>query len=218
MKSKPEICWPNMVGSRTALHWNRRDLPVLDRAMKETAGRTAVVQAGANLGIFPKYLSYFFETVYTFEPSPKLFEMTCKNAPERNVVKFNAAVGNDRKLVAMSQTRRSKEHMPAHEGITHVSGEGTIPTLRIDDLRLPVCDMICLDLEGYEPLALLGATETISLCKPVLLIEVNGNAEHYGYNRESVRGLIESFGYRFVKRIMSDELYVYDEGEQWRLR
>lgn len=207
---KPQIIWKDMEGSADALKWNQRDLYTLDKAMEKTPGRTACLQAGANLGIFPKYLSYFFDTVYTFEPSPKLFQIVCKNAPERNVIKFNAALGDLRKLIGTSQVRRTKMHMPAHEGITHVSGPGNIPTLLIDDLNLPVLDLLCLDLEGYEPFALCGAEQTLIRCKPVLLVEVNNNASHYGYDRDAVRAIIHGHGYKLVERIMADELYVPD--------
>lgn len=209
MKDKPKIIWKDMEGSADALKWNQRDLYTLDKAMEKTAGRTACLQAGANLGIFPKYLSHFFTTVYTFEPSPKLFRVVCKNAPEENIIKFNAALGDSRNLVSMSQTRRTKQHMPAHEGITHVSGSGVIPTLLIDDLNLPVLDLLCLDLEGYEPFAILGAEKTLVRCKPTLLVEVNNNAGHYGYDRDDVRRMVMNRGYRLVERIMADELYVW---------
>lgn len=207
---KPQIVWKDMEGSATALHWNQRDLYTLDKAMEKTKGRTACVQAGANLGVFPKYLSYFFDTVYTFEPSPKLFKIVCKNAPEENVVKFNAALGAVRKLISTSQVRRTKQHMPAHEGITHVSGDGNIPVLLVDDLNLPVLDLLCLDLEGYEPFALMGAEKTLLRCKPTLLVEVNNNSGHYGFDRESVRQMVRDYGYTLVERIMADELYVPD--------
>ena len=211
LEMRPNIPWAKMEGSAEALHWNKRDVHTLDMAMKVASGKDEVVQAGGNLGIFPKYLSYFFKKVYTFEPSPTLFPVMCRNAPEKNIQKFNVALGYERTPVAVSQTRRTKTHMPAHEGITHVSGPGDIPVMRIDDLELKSCNLICLDLEGYEPFALLGAVSTLGRCRPVLLIEVNNNAGHYGYDRDSVRRLIKTFGYRLVGRMKSDELYVPEE-------
>lgn len=201
--------WSTFLGSAQALKWNRRDIATLDAALAFTRGRTAAVQAGGNLGIFPKYLARFFETVYTFEPDPEIFRSLCANAPEPNVVKFQAAVGDRRGLVGLAKVRRDgKPEQFAHEGITHVSGAGVVPTLMVDDLALPVCDLLVVDIEGWELYALRGASQTITFCRPVIVVEVNKNSAHYGIAPDDVRDTITGLGYRLAGRYHSDEIFV----------
>jgi FkbM family methyltransferase len=178
--------------------------------LKHTRGRDAVVQAGGNLGVFPKALSEQFKAVYTFEPDPKLFRWMTENAPEDNIVRFQAALGHTRQLVGTVMERRYKEHLPPHEGVTHVVEKGIIPQLRIDDLDLPICDLIYLDVEGREFHALRGAEVTILLRRPVIVVEVNQCCTFYGVEPEAMRAFLIGLGYRRVddEDMRSDELYV----------
>lgn len=202
--------WNRFKGTPEGLKWNYRDLSTLDAVMKMTLGRTAVVQAGGNLGIFPKRLAQEFKAVYTFEPDSKCFEKLMANAPEHNIVKFQAALGCDRVLVSTSGTRRDNKPV-RHEGITHVAGDGIIPTIAIDDLGLQVCDLIYLDLEGYELFALRGGKETIARCRPVVVSEINKCIGFVGFTEDDVRRCILDQGYRFVKKMHSDEIFVPQE-------
>lgn len=199
-------------GSGEALKYAFRDLATLERTLAITPGRIACIQAGASLGVFPKYLAGHFKTVYAFEPSLDVLPLLHVNVPETHVLKFPAALGCDRHLIRTSQTRRgSKVGLVAHEGITHVAGPGVVPTLAIDDLALPQCDLIVLDLEGYELPALRGAVLTLTRCRPTVMVEINENAAHYGYSENDVRVLLLEAGYRFVFREFSDEVFVPEE-------
>lgn len=199
--------WGAFRGSASALKWARRDLPDLAELVSMTARRGVAVQAGGNLGIYPKFLARHFDVVYTFEPAPAIFPLLVQNAPEPNIVRFQAALDEVHTGVTMSQTRR--DHKPdAHEGITHVAGPGDIRTLRLDDLELPSCDLLALDLEGWELHALQGATATIARCRPVLSVEVNKNAQYAGVVPEDLRSFLRSLGYRFETHRHSDEFWL----------
>lgn len=200
--------WSCLEGSAEGLKWNRKELATLERVLEYVDGRTAVVQAGGNLGVFPKRLATEFRTVYTFEPEPELFGMMSRNAPELNVVKFQAALGCERGTVGMSRKRRQQDGGNSHEGITHVSGEGTVPVLRVDDLGLMVCDLIYLDLEGYELYALRGATETVARCRPVLAVEINKSLEFMSHTEDDMRTYLRSIlHYDRRERVRSDEIW-----------
>ena len=203
--------WEDFRGSRLGLKWNRRDLPNLDRVIAHVPKKRVAVQAGGNLGIFPKRLAMVFETVYTFEPEPNLFVKLCHNAPESNIIKIQAALGDSHKGVRMSGKRRDGKP-DTHEGITHVAGDGPIPTLRLDDLELTVVDLIQLDLEGWELYALRGARDTIRRCRPVLCVEINKSLGFVGIQKEVVRDLIvDVFGYVPIARLQSDDVYLPKE-------
>jgi FkbM family methyltransferase len=202
--------WAKFRGSSSALKWNRRDLPNLDKVIGRVRQRRVAVQAGGNLGMFAKRLSQRFQHVYCFEPAAALFPMMCTNAPEPNIIRFQAALGYDRQFVGTSQVRRDGKP-DSHEGITHINGDGAIPTMRVDDLQLPTCDLVQLDLEGYELYALQGAVETLQRCRPVLCVEINKSLGFIGLSEDEVRSFIQTQGYRFVERLSSDEVYVPEE-------
>lgn len=200
--------WGAFSGSPKGLAWNRRDLASLETVLRLVPGRTAAVQAGGNLGIFPKRLAQVFTTVYTFEPAPELFKSLYHNAPERNILRFQAALGETRGLVGTACVRREGKHAQAHEGITHVVPKGTIPTLRVDDLGLPVCDLLYLDVEGWELYALRGAVKTLTRCRPVVVVEINQNITIVGLTPEAVRAYLVAQGYRKVTQVLGDEVFM----------
>ncbi len=196
-----------LVGSVTALKYAQRDLPNLDQIVAMARGRTAAVQAGGNNGIYPKRLAESFQTVYCFEPSADCFAAMQINAPESNIIRIQAALGCERRLVGLSQQRRDGKS-DNHEGITHVAGSGTVPTLQVDDLGLPVCDLVALDVEGWELYALQGAAQTLARCRPVVSVEINKSLGFVGLEREDVRAYLRSHDYRFVVKLASDEVFV----------
>jgi FkbM family methyltransferase len=199
--------WSQFKGSKDGLKWMRRDLPNLDRIIGRCQHKRVAVQAGGNLGIYPKRLAASFEAVYTFEVAPELFPLLYANAPEPNIYRYQAALGFDRAMVGTSTIRRDGRP-GTHEGITHISGPGKTPTLRLDDFALPICDLICLDVEGWELYALLGAVDTISRCRPVLSVEINHNASYVGVDADELRErIMGEMGYRHVDRLQSDDIF-----------
>jgi FkbM family methyltransferase len=207
----PTWDWASFKGSGTALKLNRRDLPELERVIALTPGRSVAVQAGGNLGLWPKRLAQDFKTVYTFEPAADLFALLQRNAPESNIIKCQMALGEQHELVSMSRERRDGKTRPPHEGITHVSGPGVIPTLLVDDLGLPVCDLLALDLEGWELYALRGAKATIHRCRPVIAVEVNEHIREVGLTPEAVREFLTSCRYQQCLRFVADDVWVPNE-------
>jgi FkbM family methyltransferase len=153
-----------------------------------------VVQAGGCLGMYPRLLSDIFSRVYTFEPDAKNFYCLNLNCQKQNIVKFNCALGMEHKMVGLH--RQHQTNLGMHM-INEASNE-EIPMLCIDDLALNSCDMICLDVEAYEPHVLLGAMNTINMFKPVITCE-NGNS--------TIEQLLRPLGYVEAERSISDTIY-----------
>jgi FkbM family methyltransferase len=196
-----------MRGSPEALKYAQRELAHLDMALALVPGRTAVVQAGACLGVFPAHLAKHFETVYTFEPGADLFPVMVENAPAQNIVRFQAALGERRGLVGTSRIRRDGKPN-AHEGITHIVEGGTVPTLLVDDLALPVCDLLYLDVEGMELPALRGAVDTLARCRPVCAVEINKNLKYVGIAEADVYSFFADHGYQHHVALGSDQVFI----------
>lgn len=199
-----------MLGSSACLKWGFRDLSHLDEVLRRVPGRRVVVQAGGNLGLFPKRLAEDFRTVYTFEPDENLYRATVQNTPEPNVIAINAALGCDRTPVSMVCKRRDGSNRAVHEGLTHVGpSPGTIRQMLIDDLDLHDCDLIYLDIEGYELNALKGAQATVTRCHPAIAVEINRNITYYGMTAGHVRRWFYDNGYARIFTADSDELFVH---------
>lgn len=154
------------------------------------------VQAGGNLGLYPRMLAEHFNTVYTFEPAPENFFCLTHNCQRDNIVKFQAALGDHAGAVAVN-------YVPAHTGGSTINEteHGAIPVMPIDALNLFDVDLIALDCEGYEPKILGGARITIDRSRPVITCE---NA----HNHEK---LWKELGYVVAEESCSDSIMVPQE-------
>jgi hypothetical protein len=99
---------------------------------------------------------------------------------------------------------------PDDIGGGHVGGSGKVPVFLIDDLNLPVCNLIHLDIEGYEPFALEGAKETLVRCRPVVAIE---NCEkwlvRYGNSLSTIEDFLKNLGYTHTASARGDRIYIH---------
>lgn len=174
---------------------------------KFCTNKKTVVQAGGNCGIYSQIYSEMFETVYTFEPDPVNFFCLVQNIKNTNVIKFQSCLGLDHKLVSVDINAKSIAKKGYNCGTFHVSGTGNIPTFKIDDLALESCDLIHLDIEGFEGFAIQGAIETIKKHKPVICLEINGLLKNYGWDHEKLNNLVLSLGYEFKTITENDHVY-----------
>lgn len=155
--------------------------------------KEVVIQAGGYCGIFPNYFSDEFRLVYTFEPDPLNFFCLTLNCQKENVIKAQAALGENHELVKVHRKLNSNRGMNTVE-----PNEYGVPTYRIDDLNLPACDFICLDVEGYEYNVLRGGYKTIYKYRPLISVEdTNSKIEH----------ILFAIGYSKCGEIHRDTIY-----------
>ena len=184
-----------IVPSRDADKIVRRRVLQADRAIKAlplfVEKRRVCVEAGGNWGLWPLRLADMFETVYTFEPDHACFTALVNNCRHKpNVVCIQAALGQCHGLVDLERDIDTT-------GNQHIKEGGIYPTLTIDALGLPICDLIYLDVEGCEFDALWGAWATILRCKPIVVFEVTRKLDsenatqsyitNYSYNNLALR-------------------------------
>lgn len=189
--------------------WNRKDLGSLASTVEQfVEDRGVVIQAGGCLGIFAEWLAPRFDAVYVFEPDPELFRVTVQRVRNwMNVVPINAALGYDRHCVrTVCELRGGKTVL--HSGMTRTESGGIIPTLRIDDLALPDCNLVYLDIEGDEYEALRGAIQTIKRCRPVIAMEINQCLAYRGISADDLRTRLRLLGYAPVAKFRSDEVFM----------
>jgi len=163
-------------------------------------GRKTVVQAGGNCGMYALFLSKLFEQVYTFEPHPRNFECLRRNIElADNITAQNVALGQE------AGTGTVFGGSDRNVGTYKVDSSGNHdgkPTeiITIDSLNLESCDLIYLDLEGFEPFAIAGSIETINKFKPVVIVERNSGSKD-----------LEKLGYKEAsERLIDDNLWIHE--------
>lgn len=140
---------------------------------KNVKSRNVIITAGANCGLYARLYSGIFQYVYAFEPDPANFHCLVNNCQTDNVIKMQCALGSERKPISLYRKDMSNVGMHVVDDNT----PGMIPMITIDSLNLHMCDVIQLDVEGYEHNVLLGAEETVEKFKPVLILE-NGEEDN----------------------------------------
>ena len=192
---KPGSCW----------HYMKTHADVPYQISKHIPEKKVVVQAGGNCGFYVKQYAELFELVYTFEPEPLNFYCLTLNVTTPNVLKFQACLGNVHQGLSVGS------FMP-DIGSTHVTGAGPIPTMRIDDLALMRCDLIHLDIEGFELNALMGAVDTINKFRPVIALEYyEAWSNRYNTTLADIERFLENLGYEFVLDEQGDRVYKFTE-------
>lgn len=163
------------------------------------------MQAGGHVGMWPLYLSSYFDRVYTFEPDADNFRCLVTNAPFWNIFPFRAALGRrpgwcDLKCTPMSGSNQVKD-------LNDVTS--AVPVMTVDQLGLDYLDLLALDVEGYETAVYLGAEETIARCKPVIICEETGKVSADGnfYNVFTAHQWLEARGYERSAVINKDGVW-----------
>lgn len=173
-----------------------------ERAIRHCALFGSVVQAGGHIGAVPGYLSSRFRTVYTFEPQGENFDCLTHNlAGRRNIFAARGVLADANHCRALDEsTTNSGKHRAT-------DAPGAVPSYRVDDLNLPDCSAIFLDVEGYEIPALAGARNTIRRYAPVIMAEENKRCGLFGYKIGDLGDFLAAMGYREVDAVGEDKVF-----------
>jgi len=149
------------------------------------------IDIGANVGQWSLYMADKVHKVIAIEPVKESFMWLRRNTKKfANVLCLNVACWDADQPVAMFVN-------PAAWGL---GGYDTTPNYSVRGLRLdtllkitPITGEVAIkiDVEGAEDKVLLGASETLSICK-TLLVEVHGN------KLEQIRDIVERHKFRNV--------------------
>lgn len=190
MRGFDGLFWPDMdVRGRPAIVAGAAQaVPVVMGIVK---GFDVVVQAGGNVGVYPIALAERFARVITFEPDVANRECLRVNVAGKPIEvrpeALGEAPGHCRIEVVEYDNCGAHKVVPGRE----------VPVVCIDDLELPACDLIWLDIEGAEAAAIRGASKTIERFSPIVVLEEKGLGE-----------IASLPGYRRVNRIGNDTVYV----------
>lgn len=164
-------------------------------------GRIAI-DGGAHVGSWSVELIKYFDRVLAFEPCNESFMMFAENlmalpTPTEDgvgIIAYQQALMDKCCMVSVDPPRPKRRTLTARQ----VNYGGDVHAVSIDSLELSGCDLIKLDLEGAEYLALQGATDTIKRCRPFLVVEFNGLCKRFGHTDKEIHLLLKTWGYELV--------------------
>lgn len=185
--------------------------PSIALLLPHVVGRALIVQAGANVGIYPVALADHFRSVVTCEPDPANFACLEKNLAARDslgrVGAFSAAFGEraGRCMPIEVQPRNCGAHRVSF------TDKGAIPVITIDgalaSAGADACDCIWLDIEGGELLALKGAIDTIERFSPTIAVEDKGLHRAFDIPDGALQAWLAERGYTQVDKIGRDKVF-----------
>lgn len=155
---------------------------------------------GANVGIYSLYFSPMFNQVHAFEPISEITQHL-KRANISNVIIHNVAVSDTigelelRIPVIRGSVRPALASLEARSGKVDLRD---VSVLTIDSLAFEHVDLIKIDVEGHELSVIEGAKETLTRCRPIILMEIE--QRHIDWPIEKVFHSIEVLGFagRFI--------------------
>ncbi len=180
----------------------------LRMALEYVTDWTVAVDGGAHVGTWTRLMAARFARVLAFEPSPDTFEALSTNMTAfacSNVEPVHAALGAVSGSVRMELDPANM--VRKNLGARYTVDGGKIARRTLDSFNLPTCGFIKLDVEGSEPLALMGARATLARCRPIVLHEDKGLWRRFGMRGDAVERLLKSCGYKVLYRAGCDLIW-----------
>lgn len=162
------------------------------QAKKYIKNWRCVIDVGAHVGIWSRFMSPDFHRVIAFEPIPENVECLRKNAP--GVAVFELPLSDKLGTAKISNPK------PENTGAWEISDEGMATrTHMLDNFYINDIDFIKIDVQGHELQVLKGAEKTIRKHRPVLVVEDLA---------EKTVEFMNGLGYDVIEKRGKDILYV----------
>lgn len=156
-----------------------------------------ILEVGANIGSHTVWLSQTVGptgTVLAFEPQRIVYQTLCANLALNSITNvhcFCAAVGKAPGQIMVPSLDYSRANNFGGLGLGGYWEGESVPVVTIDDLNLPKCHFVKIDVEGMEHEVLEGAMRTIAALSPILYVE-NDRKE----KSDSLIRFIDGLGYK----------------------
>lgn len=181
-------------------------------ALQYVTDWSVACDVGAHVGTWSKPLAAKFARVVAFEPSQDTFESLAENMRVfgcSNVELHNVALGAEPGAVTMVLDARAAtlQNTGGRHVQEAVNGSVSIPRITLDSLNLESCGFLKLDIEGSEPLALMGARKTLKRCRPIVLFENKKLWLRHGLSEVDPQAILTRSGYRQLERASCDLIW-----------
>lgn len=182
------------------------DEPDLYIAQYLVSPQSNVVDIGANIGVYTKYLSQFAAKIISIEPVPFTFSILEKVISRfnlRNVEPYQIAISNKvgKAMITVPEKEGTLNYYRAaldNSSVNSFDMKFEIQTKTIDSLFQSIGNDISLikcDVEGHELACIQGAINFLRNYKPAWLIEVSGNPDDPNSSASQLFQMLENFDY-----------------------
>lgn len=141
-----------------------------------------ILDVGANIGCTALLFGSLSKKVYAFEPSPSTFSFLEKNIARsglKNIIPQNIGLGEEKTETSLTfaPSNRSGSFVSnqIQASVGHITEE--IAIHQLDEVAQSInsgkIDFIKIDVEGFEGHVLRGAKQTLSIYKPIVVLELN---------------------------------------------
>jgi FkbM family methyltransferase len=138
------------------------------------------IDVGAHIGCMTVPMARRAQFVVACEPQRVTFQHLCANVALnslRNVVTVHAAVAERGGSIRMRQLDFDAPQNSAAVFVAEDASGETTPVVALDDLRLPRCDLLKVDAEGWDGRVIAGALRLVGGCQPVVYAEARTEPE-----------------------------------------
>src|SRR5271169_849841 len=188
--------------ARAPSDWVESDAAVIERLVTPD---DEVVDVGASVGAYTKFLSGKAKRVYSFEPNPEIYDFLAYNVRKlqlSNVETFPCALSDSERTDNMVIPRYrwgSECHYDATLDQRQQKAGIRSIGVQVKTMDSIFCgkkiSFIKCDVNGHELRFLLGALQTIRMCRPAILMELLQNPEKPASDAQRVFALLEEEGY-----------------------
>lgn len=168
-----------------------------------------IIDAGANIGYLTVQFAKLAKKVYSFEPQPYIFNMLCSNILfndlNHKVDHYRLGLGNSKERRQLWSIENEEfEHVWNYGGrgiewedsyykpTGEVREEDQIEVTTLDSFKIDKCDLLKLDVQGFEWQLLQGGKNTIESNLPIILLE---SAPERSDNDKKVLEYLKNLGY-----------------------
>ena len=185
------------------MEWEPHLLTIMEKFIKQDH---VCLDIGSNFGYHALEMSKLTKNmVHAFEPQHENFLLLKKNVENnkiQNITIYENAVGNSTTTVKMPLFNIENEDVCLNMGdisVNHLQQDQKfteVKTVKIDDLLLDRVDFVKIDVQGYEQFVLNGMATTLSVHKPLMVIEFEDHQLlKFGYNSLYLFNILREMGY-----------------------
>lgn len=156
--------------------------------------RTAL-DIGAHVGFWSMWLAEWFQSLHAFEPVIAHAQCWRANVASPHAILHTCALGASHGTAGFATDKENS-------GKAHVSGAGKTPIVPLDEFNFQDVDFIKIDVEGFESAVIEGGRDTLLRCRPVIIVESNGQHKRYGL--QDPVDLLQSMGAHVIERMRHD--------------
>ena len=186
-----------------------------NRALAQVNKWNLAIDIGANIGLWSRDLTTFFDKTICFEPNSNCIKYLKKNIVNEKAIIYNYALGskNEDKELFISINSGASSFIN-HVTIGYNSDcskiydkwpQGTkkqlVKVKILDEFNFNEIDFIKIDVQGYEYEVLKGAKKTLEINSPIICLE-----EEYPENSRTIK-FLESLNYEIVDVALKEHIF-----------